>query len=191
MKTIYAVISLPRTGTMSISKMAKIVGLNPQHTPLWSLDYQLKADEYNFFSDTPTFAPSYVKKMCELEDINVKFIYIEKSFRDILTSWKKVGLYNNYSTIINSDPEHLKPGQLFDKKIYLELFGNTVLNENTFQYLFNMHKDNVVSLVKEYGKDLLMYSFDQGWGAFCELVGVPVPNVPIPKLNTNTMFDKI
>lgn len=191
MKTIYSVISLPRTGTLSISKMAKIVGLRPNHIPLWSLDYYITSEEYNFFSDTPMYDPTIVKQLCNNPDLDLRFIYIEKEAIKIYESWEKVNLLYSYNFFLNQPVDNLKPGQLFDKQTYFNTFGGILNTKEEYLEAFEIHKKTVLNIVQEHNKPLLVYDFKQGWEPFCSFVQCDIPKVEIPHLNVNTMFDPL
>ena len=181
----YFVISLPRTGTRSICKMAKICGLNPKHVPHAGYHRQIISSSYNFFADTPIFCPSVIKNICNNIDINSKFIYIEKDYKEIFDSWNKIKLYRNYTNFvkINSDK--------FDYKSYKEAFNNEILTENNYKLIFQKHKNTVFEILNNYHKEYLIYRFDQSWDPFCSFINKPIPKEPIPHLNINSMEDKI
>lgn len=191
MNTIYSVISLPRTGTLSIGKMAKIVGLKPNHVPLWSWNYYITSKEYNFFSDTPMYDPNIIKQLCDTSDIDLKFIYIEKEPVKIYDSWDKVNLLYNYNFLLNQPEDTLKPGQLFDRQTYFNTFGSILNTKEEYLEAFKIHKKTVLDIVQESKKPLLIYDFRQGWEPFCSFVQCDIPKVEIPHLNINTMFDPL
>lgn len=191
MKSIYSVISLPRTGTLSISKMANTVGLKAKHVPLWGLDHFITSEEFNFFSDTPMYDPTVVEHLCQLSEVNVKFIFIEKDFKKLFESWKKVNLLYNFEFMLNKDEKDLKPGQVFDKNTYLNTFEKKQTTEEEYVTAFINHKQTVINIVRRYNKELLLYSFDQEWEPFCSFVQCDLPDVEIPHLNVNTMFDSL
>lgn len=180
------VISLPRTGTSTICRMAKVCGLTPRHAPHVLLDHLINSD-FNFFSDTPVFRPSVVEELCNNEKIIAKFIYINRAPQSIFDSWERVGLYGNYLNFI-------KDNQInnFDYQSYNEAFGNKQLNIDNCEEIINNHRDIVFNKIKTKEKELLVYSFDMGWAPFCNFLQVPIPdNVDIPILNKNKMFDVI
>lgn len=191
MKVKYFVISLPRTGTSSISKMAKICGMSNCHAPSIYFENRLKGDQFNFFSDTPVFCPNFVEKICKTEDIIPKFIYINRNFFDIFDSWKRVGLYNNYQKMKLGNISSLSVYQKFDIDSYNNAFDDVFLNDNNFEVVFQKHKDVIISIIENNKNNLLEYDFSQGWGPFCEYLNVPIPNEHLPILNKNKMFDDI
>lgn len=191
MKKKFFVVSLPRSGTTSISKMAKICGLLPQHAPLWSIDNNMNGDDFNFFSDTPTFCPSYVEKACQNENIDAKFIFIDRDFDLIFKSWNKVSLFRNYSSWFDMDESEMNNGQKFDFKSYKETFNNNKLTEENYKELFEGHKNTVLNIIKKHNKEVLIYNFSDGWEKFCDFIEKPIPNEELPHLNRTNMFDNI
>jgi hypothetical protein len=50
-------------------------------------------------------------------------------------------------------------------------------------------KEHEAAVLREVPAErLLVYSVDQGWEPLCAFLGVPVPDVPFPKLNTREDF---
>jgi hypothetical protein len=195
MNTVYFVVSPPRTGTKSLCRMAHECGYKIKHAPVTTVQNRL-VDGHNFFADTPCFAPSFVKKMCDREDINVKFIYIEKDYDEIFNSWKKVNLYSNYTRMYNqymdeNSRKNMKVVTLTDFLSLHETFSEVYMDENNYKKLFDDHKEKVLSIIKQKNKEVLMYKFTDGWESFCKFLDCEVPNSEVPHLNINTMFEKI
>lgn len=186
----YFVVSLPRSGTTSICKMAKICGLNPRHAPHTSFKRQIVSNEFNFFSDTPVFCPDEIERICSDQKIDSNFIYIDRNFDDIFKSWENVKLYRNYLGMLNSEVM-LKPSQKFDFDSYNNAFGNEALNEKNYNEIFQRHKENVLSILNKHGKHVLIYKFEEGWSPFCSFLNVDIPQEDVPVMNKNKMFDKI
>lgn len=195
MRTIYFVISLPRSGTSSISRMANIVGLKSQHPPHQSFIHNWKGEwEWNFFSDTPTFCPKNVEMVCKSTEIEPKFIFIERDFDDIFNSWVNVKLFKNYQKLIissNSDDGSFYSGMEFDLNSYDDAFGGEILTEENYKTLFQNHKNKVLSIVEEYNKPILIYNFEDGWKPFCEFTNTEIPTEDIPHLNNKKIYEKI
>jgi hypothetical protein len=192
MDTKYFVVSLPRTGTSSICKMAKMCGLNPSHAPHMSIKSKINGNEFDFFSDTPVFCPTEIKRIInEHSKIKLKFIYINRNFEEIFDSWVRVKLYNNYTRMLASDYDNMKLTMKFDLDSYNDAFGGEKMNEKNYKDIFSKHKENVLSIIKNGGNDLLEYSFEKGWEPFCNFIGVGKPQDELPFLNKNKMFDKI
>lgn len=186
----FFVVSLPRSGTTSINKMAELCGLSPRHAPCSYFDPYFKRKNYNFFSDTPLYAPSTIDFICNYNHCEMKFIFIEREFDKIFDSWKRVGLYRNYTRMYNdyqSSKELMSKGRLYDFSMYNEAFDNVFLDENSYKKIFQNHKEKIISKIKEYGKELLIYKFEDGWEPFCNFISSEIPNEEIPHLNINKM----
>lgn len=193
-KTKYFVVSLPRTGTSSVSKMAHIVGLRQKHCPSNYFLQILESDNFDFFSDTPIYTPSTIDIICADEEQDVKFIFIDRDFDEIFKSWVKVNLYGNYLGIVEiyqNNRYDMSASMLFDYESYTEAFGGRVLDETNYNSIFSEHKQTVINKIIEYERPLLIYNFESGWKPFCDFVGVDVPNVEIPVINKNRMFEPI
>lgn len=194
MRTIYFVISLPRTGTSSISRMAKMVGFTPQHPPHQSFIHNWKGEwGWNFFSDTPTFCPKNVEMVCQSDEIEPKFIFIERDFDEVFKSWVDVKLFYNYNiTILASKGDGVYlPAMEFDLDSYTDAFDGEILTEDNYKILFENHKSKVLSIVEKYQKPILIYNFNQGWKPFCEFTNTEIPEEEIPHLNNKKIYEKI
>ena len=175
-------VSLPRTGTTSITKMMEICGLEGKHCPFTYFEHYLNNDRYDFYSDTPVYIPSVVEKLCKRDD--VKFIYVERPYDKIFESWVNYGLFRTFhQMIIEKDNGVISDGRLFDFNSYYESFSNTILTSDNYSEVFESHKEKVISIIKKHDKELLIYNFNDGWKPFCDFLGVEIPNEEIPKLN--------
>jgi len=195
MKTVYFVISLPRTGTKSICRMAHECGFKIKHAPVNTFESRFN-EGHNFFADTPCFVPSFVENICQRDDINPRFIFIEKNHEMTFQSWRKVNLHLNYSRMYNQymneeTRSQMKKSTMTDFMSLHESFSQTFMDESNYSELFESHKQKVLSIVKKYNKDLLEYSFTDQWEPFCNFVGCDIPEIEIPHLNIDTMFQPI
>lgn len=193
MNTIYYVISLPRTGTSSISKMSKIVGFKPQHPPHTSFVHNWTGVYgWNFFSDTPTFCPKNIEMVCNSDKVDAKFIFIDRDFKETFDSWVNVGLYGNYLNMLKLNESGIGNSSIkFDFDSYTDAFGGEILTENNYLSIFNNHKSKVLEIVDRYKKPILIYNFNMGWEPFCEFTNTEIPFEGIPHINKNKMYDKI
>jgi hypothetical protein len=196
MKTVYFVVSLPRTGTKSISKMAQILGFNTKHG--FGNGFETFFDRgFDFFADTPSYVPSFIESVCKSEKFIPKFIYIDKNFDEIYQSWVKVGLYKNYVGMWNqyNDEEKktttLSRYSLIDIESYSESFLSQFMNEKNYQELFQKHQDKIFEIIQKNNRNLLIYNFSDGWKPLCEFLNKDIRNEVMPHINQNTMFDKI
>lgn len=174
--------------------MAKMVGFTPQHPPHQSFIHNWKGEwGWNFFSDTPTFCPKNVEMVCQSDEIEPKFIFIERDFDEVFKSWVDVKLFYNYnSTILASkgDGVYLQAME-FDLDSYSDAFDGEILTEDNYKILFENHKSKVLSIVEKYQKPILIYNFNQGWKPFCEFTNTEIPEEEIPHLNNKKIYEKI
>lgn len=191
-QTVYFVVSLPRTGTTSLCKMAKICGLSAKHAPSSNFNHSRRYFQHDFYSDTPVYSPSVVESICKNEYIDARFIYIEKEFQKIFDSWVKVGLYENYKKLHFSYQTRTIftfPVRLLDFLSYDESFNHQLLDTSNFESLFTYHKETIFEIIESYKKQILLYRFYDGWDPFCRFINKPIPEESLPFLNQDTMFD--
>lgn len=174
--------------------MAKICGLQIKHVPGFSYENNIML--HDFFADTPCYRPSFVEKMCQNENFDANFIYIEKDHREIFDSWNKVGLFKNYNWMYNQyiDPElksKMRYSMIYDIESYQEALSDTLMDENNFSELITRHKETMTQIIKKYNKNILFYDFSQGWESFCNFLGCEVKSEELPYINKDTMFEKI
>lgn len=195
MRTVYFVVSPPRTGTKSLCRMAHECGYKFKHAPVTTVENRLK-DGHNFFADTPCYVPSFVEEICERKDIDPKFIYIEKDFDELFNSWVKVNLHLNYTRMYNQyiNEETRLSMPLVTRTDFLSLhetFSEEFMDENNYKRLFESHKEKVLTTIKQKHKSVLIYKFTDGWEPFCKFLDCNVPTVDIPHLNIETMYEQI
>ena len=186
----YFVISLPRTGTSSLTKMAMECGMRSRHAPhsLWKRCIK----DHDFLTDTPIFCPHVINEICKLKDYDTNFIYIERNYDEIFDSWKRVNLYKSYSNMKNNfhNPNHDKPIP-FDFISYQSAFNGQHLSETNYKELFDIHKQTVFNIVHTNNRPLMIYNFSQGWEPFCSFIGKEQPCESLPHINKNRMLEKI
>lgn len=184
--TKYFVVSLPRTGTKSLCKMAEGVGLKFVHTPSVAINKLLMDDGIRFFADTPIFAPSYIRQL--VENPSHKFIYIQRRINDWIKSFESVGLNINYTRLINVTFK-TNPYTIMDRECLSEVFNGREYTSLNASLAHVLHRQAVYDIIP---KDrLLIYKFGMGWKPFCEFLEEPVPDIPLPHINKGTMFEKL
>lgn len=167
---IYFVVSLPRTGTKSLCKMAEICGLKSQHV-LQKTFKESIAEGYNFFAYTPFYIPEFLMGFLENNrNLNIKFIYSERDY----ISWKdSIKMF-----LKDWSPESFR-------KSYVDFVDNicwNYLNEN-YNSVIN-HFVYIKEIAKNFNIPILQYNLNQGWDPFCSFLDVPIPkDIKIPHLN--------
>lgn len=182
MKDKYFVISLPRTGTKSLCKMAGIVGLSFKHVPSIHLDRIYS--QYDFFADTPCFTYSNIEKLLEVPQN--KFIYIDRQPIAWLESFVNSGLLANFTKMLKAECPH--PINALDKKCLLEIFSDDATFDNLL-HKFKIHKEYCLKISQD---RLLVYNFSEKWDTFCGFLGTNIPeHTDIPIINRGTLYEKI
>jgi hypothetical protein len=184
-QTRYFVVSLPRTGTKSLCKMVETVGMKIRHAPSVHLHQLLNASDVQFFADTPLYAPSHIPHL--LVNVNHKFIYIDRDPDEWKNSFERVGLYDNYNSLLETPNRNVY--QELDKNCLAEVFSNEPYDTTTAIQAFHTHRQTVFDNIP--ADRLLIYRFVDGWEPLCSFLETDVPSEDIPHINKNTMFDAI
>lgn len=187
-QTKFVVVGLPRTGTLSICQMLIILGFNCLHPvgPTWRAF--LVRNNIDVLADTPMFCPSVIKYVLDSSD-DVKFIYLDKSPEAWASSMEKVRLDRNYNDLfLKEDKEKFTPFAKTDYESLYEILGGEFVKEQAI-LKFDEHKQKIINLIPP--SRLLSYTFTEGWKPLCDFVGKEIPNVDIPHINKDTMFDKL
>jgi hypothetical protein len=103
----------------------------------------------------------------------------------------KVGLSKNYSNAFNAPAEEKAKWGAYnhiDHDSLFEVLGGDWTEENARRG-FATQKLAVEQLIP--ADRLLAYHFSQGWKPLCDFIGEPVPNIPVPHMNIDTMYDQL
>lgn len=183
----FFVISLPRSGTKSLCKMAHILGLSYKHVPSVALPRMLNEGKTDLFADTPVYRPSFF--LNALENEKSKFIYIDRGVNDWIESFERVGLHRNYNSLLSLSPKHINQINRLDRDSLYEIFNSDVYDRKLAMDSFDVHKKIIMDNIPQ--DRLLVYNFSDGWPNLCEFIGKHVPTEQIPHINKNTMFENI
>lgn len=187
-RTKFIVVSLPRTGTKSLCQMAKNVGFEVSHAPGPAFNGFL--DRADFIADTPAFQPSRIQYIVEKFD-DVKFIYSIKPVDEWIKSMEKTNLANNYNDMYDqyqNNQESMSPHNIVDFESLYEVLGGP-FDPTTAVDAYENHSKKLMDIIPS--SRLLFYSFQSGWEPLATFLGVTAPNIEIPHLNKDTMFDQI
>ena len=182
------VVSLPRTGTLSMTKMLILLGFPCTHVPGPGWKEFLDKDGVRALSDTPMFRPSVIQHALDVSD-NVKFIYISKTPDAWVESMIKVNLSNNFNGMCRDEN---KEKWNIHTKIDFESLSEILKgpwDKTTAGEYFEVHEQRVKDMIPN--DRLLVYTFDSGWEPLCDFLDVDVPSDELPHLNKDTMFDKL
>lgn len=180
--TKYFTISLPRTGTSSLTKMALVLGLSAKHC----VHNERLIDKYNFFTDTPCFSPNFLKSI--INSYKCKFIYIDRDPKEWFLSFNST-LLASHNLFIKPEFKPTQYHMKVDRDAYIDSLGNNSITISNYEKIFQDHKKMVLDIVKPF--PLLIYNFSQGWKPFCSFLNMDIPSAPIPHINKGRMFEQI
>jgi hypothetical protein len=185
-----------RTGTMSLKIALEALGLGPCYhmvevfknpeAPGWWYEAALdpaKADWGKIFAgytatvDWPN--ATYYKELAEAYPA-AKVILTERDPDD----W-----FDSTQATIFADRGPPVPGAMFPKmieKVVLELFDGRVHDREHAKAVFRAHNARVREVIPP--ERLLVYEVAQGWAPLCGFLGVPIPDGPMPKVNSRDEF---
>lgn len=93
------------------------------------------------------------------------------------------------ATIFNWDAPGASPPEHFLRmvqKVVGALFDQRIHDHDHVLDVFRRHNARVREVIP--ANRLLVYEVADGWGPLCEFLGVPMPDTPMPKLNTTEEF---
>jgi hypothetical protein len=193
------IVSLPRTGTKSLIKMLRVLGYKAEHCPSVRLETNILQKSFDAFADTPIYRPSVYSKLA-VQPSN-KFIYIDRTPIEWVDSFQRTKLhdaYLDYQRRGDTIPHRISK---LDRDSYFEVFREQHQNPATGNFengiwcpifameQFKYHRQMVLSTIVP--EQLLVYKFEQGWEPICNFLGKEIPNIQIPHLNKNDLFEKI
>ena len=173
---LYFIVSLPRTGTKSICKMAEMCGLTSMHVLSSSKTLiQHIGCGYNFFADTPFYNPHFLTSFLETQNGNeVKFIYLDRDKESWSNSFER--LWKGWV-----DKPHVE--KISKNKIdFLDNINYEYLNSTNRENRFKLHKHCINEIARLYRVETLNYWFDDGWEPFCSFTKTIIPQQKVPKI---------
>ncbi len=95
-----------------------------------------------------------------------------------------------HNTIFSKMPRKLKSdnpqGRMAYELIFKKTFGGNLDDRDHVIAIYERHNAEVKRTIP--ADRLLVYDLAQGWGPLCKFLGVPVPAIPMPKVNTTDEF---
>ncbi len=180
------VVSLPRTGTSSISTLFNNVDIKCKHVP--SNYYNHLKDEYDAFADTPCFDPNFIAEVCYNEPNTHKFIYICRPVYDWMNSIEKSNLHIYYKDMVDNCV--LNGESFMDKKTWGNVFGyDGIYLKTKFRNKFFEHRKNIDNLLRN--EKIFYYNIGtdvQGLLTFLNVNVSLYPNIKFPHENKATLF---
>lgn len=190
-----------RTGTLSLKIALEMLGLgpcyhmmevfkNPGHAALWSaaadgdVDWEKLFTGYQSTVDWPsTF---FWRELTEVYP-NAKVILTLRSTE----SWIKSTTSTIFKVMAAEDgteePPHVIGSRNMAKKLVFErTFGGNVEDHAHLAKVYEAHIEEVKRTIS--ADRLLVYESREGWEPLCKFLGIPVPAMPYPKVNTTEEF---
>jgi hypothetical protein len=197
----------PRTGTLSLKLALEKLGFGPCHhmaeifqhpeeVPLWTrafnedgIDWDEVLAGYNSATDAPScfafpeLAARYPKAKVIL------------SIRSAESWWKSASATVMQAGNRNSQGAPAPPPSML---AMFESLGKFMARHNrphvdpmnatpeTSMAAFNAHNERVRRIVP--AERLLVFEAKQGWEPLCKFLGVPIPEIPYPRINTTEEF---
>jgi hypothetical protein len=174
-------IGLSRTGTSSLTKALRILGVETVHYPNDKTTQQeLKAGNYNL---------SVLRRVQALTDIPVSPFYAQfdslfPSSKFILTtrstdSWLR-SMENHFRLYV----EHRRDD--FDDFVFACVYGSLHFSPERFAYVKELHESNCRRYFADRPDRFLVLDLleaDDGWLKICEFMDLPVPSEGFPHEN--------
>jgi hypothetical protein len=183
-----------RTGTLSLKLALEQLGFGPCHhmlevfahpesIPLWIAaadgrpDWDAIFQDYGSAVDWPT--ATFYRELAEHYP-DAKVILTERDPE----SW----FASTQATIFGLDlpPDSQDPWTVMVGKVIGELFEGCMHDKETVISVFQAHNARVREVIPP--ERLLVYQVSEGWAPLCAFLGVPVPEAPMPKVNTTEEF---
>jgi len=86
------------------------------------------------------------------------------------------------------DPATEDPFQRMVGKVVYDLFDRRMHDKDHVISVFKAHNARVREVIAP--ERLLVYEVTQDWAPLCEFLGVPVPDTPMPKVNSLEHFPR-
>jgi len=183
-----------RTGTMSLKLALEQLGFGPTYhmvevfknpqAPGWWVDAADGNPDwakifagYNSTVDWPN-ATFYAELAQAYPD--AKVIHTERDPE----AWFKSTQATIFSDTISGDPSSPFAGMF--EKVIRRLFDGRMHDHDHLIEVYNRHNAQVRATIP--AERLLVYEVVQGWDPLCAFLGVPVPEAPMPKVNSTEEF---
>lgn len=181
-----------RTGTMSLKLALEQLGFGPCHhmvevfahpeqVPLWSdaadgrPDWDRIFQGYSAAVDWPT--ATFYKELADHYP-DAKVILTERDPE----SWFGSTQATIFARGFPEDDAQMGAWARMVMKVIGDLFDRRLDDHDTLVRVFKAHNARVREVIP--AERLLVYEVAQGWAPLCEFLGVPVPEGPMPQVNS-------
>lgn len=185
-----------RTGTMSLKLALEQLGFGPCHhmvevfahpeqVPLWSdaadgrPDWDRIFQGYSAAVDWPT--ATFYKELADHYP-DAKVILTERDPE----SWFGSTQATIFARGFPEDDAQMGAWARMVMKVIGDLFDRRLDDHDTLVRVFKAHNARVREVIP--AERLLVYEVAQGWAPLCEFLGVPVPEGPMPQVNSTEEF---
>jgi hypothetical protein len=183
-----------RTGTMSLKLALEQLGFGPTYhmvevfknpqAPGWWVDAADGNPDwakifagYNSTVDWPN--ATFYAELAQAYP-HAKVIHTERDPE----AWFKSTQATIFSDTISGDPNSPFAGMF--EKVIRRLFDGRMHDHDHLIEVYNRHNAQVRATIP--AERLLVYEVVQGWDPLCAFLGVPVPEAPMPKVNSTEEF---
>lgn len=189
-----------RTGTLSLKIALEMLGLgpcyhmmevfkNPGHAELWSAAADGNADWEKLFSgyqSTVDWPSTYFWRDLIALYPTAKVILTIRSTESWIKSTQST-IFRAIAADDNDEPSPVQASRNMAKKLVLDrTFGGNVEDHAHLAKVYESHIEEVKRSVP--ADRLLVYESREGWEPLCKFLGIPVPEMPYPKVNSTEEF---
>lgn len=137
-------------------------------------------DKYDFFKDRP-FNTNSLYKILDKHILDSKYIL---TTRDEDKWWKSV-----YNWLSNEHAQHPNEERRKHKiDLYNQHFETNIFSKETYLHYYRKYNNEVTTYFKNNPNYLEMdITNGDGWEKLCQFLDKPIPNMPFPHANANTI----
>jgi Sulfotransferase domain len=189
-----------RTGTLSLKIALEMLGVgrcyhmmevfqNPGHADMWSnaadgnVDWETLLAGYTAAVDWPS---TYFWRELANYYPDSKIILTHRSTQSWIKSVKET-IFGVIGTPTPDDKPHLAAQKSMAQKIVTDrTFGGNIEDDAHLAAVYEKHFEEVRRTIP--AERLLVYQVGDGWQPLCNFLGIPVPAVEYPKVNSTEEF---
>jgi hypothetical protein len=190
-----------RTGTLSLKIALEMLGLgrcyhmsevfqNPGHAELWSaaadgdVKWETLLAGYGCAVDWPS---TYFWRELANYYPESKVILTHRSTESWIKSAKETIFGALRAGVADDNPALAAQRQMARKLVIDRTFGGNTEDDAHLAAIYEQHLDEVRRTIP--AERLLVYQAREGWEPLCKFLGVPVPAVDYPKVNSTDEFN--
>lgn len=189
-----------RTGTLSLKIALEMLGLgpcyhmvevfkNPDHSDLWSAaaDGNVDWDKlFTGYASTVDWPSVYFWRELSQVYPDSKLILTKRTTASWVKSVNETIFRHLGAESPEDKPERAAQTRMAKKLVLERTFGGSIADPEHIGKIFEAHNEEVLRTIP--AERLLVYEAREGWEPLCKFLGVPVPNVEYPRVNTTEEF---